>query len=170
MSTLYEQVMDLAIKLGHEAEALRGTRTENDGPQEEMDDEVGIAHEEIAGRIIEILNASEEADTAGSASSQHFIETGVRLPLDADLGINAKVWRSDLDDVPVVQIDTEGSMGRLRVNLNDAPIWDGDPEKGDDVIRLAAMYFLHSEDPEGFDLGVLADALSVDRNDVEALS
>lgn len=32
------------------------------------------------------------------------------------------------DNVPVVQIDSEGVEGRLRINLNDAPIWDGDPE------------------------------------------
>lgn len=33
------------------------------------------------------------------------------------------------DGVPVVQIDTEDTEGRIRVNLNDAPIWDADPER-----------------------------------------
>lgn len=37
------------------------------------------------------------------------------------------------DGIPVVQIDTEGmnprhGQDRIRVNLNDAPIWDGNPE------------------------------------------
>lgn len=32
------------------------------------------------------------------------------------------------DNVPVVEIDTQLIEGRLRINLNDAPIWDGDPE------------------------------------------
>ena len=31
------------------------------------------------------------------------------------------------DGVPVVQLDTSDS-GRVRINLNDAPVWDGDPE------------------------------------------
>lgn len=38
-------------------------------------------------------------------------------------------WRGT-DGVPVVQIDTAGTpnTGRLRINLNDAPVWDGDPD------------------------------------------
>ena len=32
------------------------------------------------------------------------------------------------DNTPVVEIDTQLIEGRLRINLNDAPIWDGDPE------------------------------------------
>lgn len=32
------------------------------------------------------------------------------------------------DGVPVAEIDTGLIEGRLRINLNDAPIWDGDPE------------------------------------------
>lgn len=28
----------------------------------------------------------------------------------------------------VVQIDTGEATGRIRVNLNDAPIWDGNPD------------------------------------------
>ena len=36
-------------------------------------------------------------------------------------------WFAD-DNTPVVQIDTQRIEGRLRINLNDAPIFDGDPE------------------------------------------
>lgn len=38
-------------------------------------------------------------------------------------------WNADHDGVHVVQIDTPIGGGRIRVNLNDAPIWDGDPEE-----------------------------------------
>lgn len=44
-------------------------------------------------------------------------------------GITVQVWEaSAMDSVRVVQIDTEEGGGRIRVNLNDAPIWDGNPE------------------------------------------
>jgi hypothetical protein len=39
------------------------------------------------------------------------------------------VFRSNLDDVPVVQIDTNGDGERFRININEAPVWDGNPEK-----------------------------------------
>ena len=38
------------------------------------------------------------------------------------------------------------------------------------IVQRAATCFLHSEDPEDLDLGELADALGVDRANVEALS
>ncbi|WP_156250935.1 hypothetical protein [Pseudactinotalea terrae] len=37
-----------------------------------------------------------------------------------------QTWVGD-DGVPVFQIDSNAT-GRIRVNLNDAPVWDGDPE------------------------------------------
>lgn len=43
------------------------------------------------------------------------------------------------DGVPVVQIDEQGAAGRLRVNLNDGPVWDGDtsatPDQGITITR-----------------------------------
>jgi len=42
---------------------------------------------------------------------------------------------------------------------------DGDPE----IVKRAALSFLHGEDPEGLDLGELADALGVPHDEVEAL-
>lgn len=35
---------------------------------------------------------------------------------------------SDVDGVPVIQVDTNPGSGRLRVNLNDGTLWDGDPD------------------------------------------
>jgi hypothetical protein len=41
-------------------------------------------------------------------------------------GFHVHVFTGD-DGVPVVQIDTNEDTGRIRVNINDAPVWDGDP-------------------------------------------
>jgi hypothetical protein len=47
-------------------------------------------------------------------------------------GITVTTYRGASDDVPVIQIDTELTAGRLRVNLNDGPpLYDGDPEHDD---------------------------------------
>lgn len=35
------------------------------------------------------------------------------------------------ENIPVIQIDSQLVTGRFRINLNDAPIWDGDPEADD---------------------------------------
>lgn len=48
-------------------------------------------------------------------------------PLLPPAEVQVGVWTSDLDGVTVVQIDT-GASGRLRINLNDADVWDGDPD------------------------------------------
>lgn len=37
-------------------------------------------------------------------------------------------WVSDLDGAHVVQIDTTATAGRVRVMVNDGPVYDGDPE------------------------------------------
>lgn len=44
------------------------------------------------------------------------------------LGLEVQVWQSDLDGVDVVQIDTADHDGRFRINVNEAPVWDLDPE------------------------------------------
>lgn len=43
-------------------------------------------------------------------------------------GIEVQLWNAEHDGVRVVQIDTATGSGRIRINLNDAPIWDGDPD------------------------------------------
>lgn len=162
--------MELAIKLGHDAEEISPAEDRPDDPDDPQVREAETL-EQVSEQVKDLLNTHEEADKEGSASSQHFIETGVRLPMDFELGITAQAWRSELDDVPVVQIDTEAGAGRMRVNLNEAPIYDGDPEVGtSDIIRLAALSFLHSDDSfTKSALALLADALGVPRGDVEAL-
>lgn len=41
--------------------------------------------------------------------------------------VEVNTWFGE-DDTPVVQIDTHRGHGRLRINLNDGVVWDGDPE------------------------------------------
>lgn len=53
-----------------------------------------------------------------------------------DERVTVGIWPADPnagepDDAIVVQIDTFDNTGRLRVNVNDGTIWDGDPEKVD---------------------------------------
>lgn len=52
----------------------------------------------------------------------------VELPNGGTITIAA--WVSDLDGVNVVQIDTSAGdpPNRIRINLNEAPVWDGDPD------------------------------------------
>ncbi|AER48069.1 hypothetical protein COURTHOUSE_220 [Mycobacterium phage Courthouse] len=42
--------------------------------------------------------------------------------------IAVNVWMG-YDGVPVVQIDTNTLTGRMRVNLNETTLWDGDPDQ-----------------------------------------
>lgn len=37
-------------------------------------------------------------------------------------------YPSEVDGIPVIQVDTDHRIGRLRVNLNDGTLWDGDPD------------------------------------------
>ncbi|ASX03440.1 hypothetical protein [Mycobacterium intracellulare] len=34
----------------------------------------------------------------------------------------------EADGIPVIQVDTDHRIGRVRVNLNDGTLWDGDPD------------------------------------------
>lgn len=44
-------------------------------------------------------------------------------------GITVSLYSGETDGVPVVQIDTTETTGRIRVNLNDGPpLYDGNPE------------------------------------------
>lgn len=54
---------------------------------------------------------------------EHRLEEGE----DDEPGVNLSLtfWHGQEDGVPVVQID---GTGRFRVNVNDAPVWDADPE------------------------------------------
>jgi len=47
------------------------------------------------------------------------------------MGATAQLYVSDLDQVLVAQIDTLGvpAGARIRVNINDGPVYDADPEE-----------------------------------------
>lgn len=49
------------------------------------------------------------------------------------------LYVSDVDGAQVVQIDTSDATGRLRIYLNDATVWDDDPETGDPDGELSAL-------------------------------
>lgn len=51
--------------------------------------------------------------------------------------ITVGVWVSDVDGVPVVQIDTTDNSGRIRVNVNEGPVFDADPEADDELRECA---------------------------------
>lgn len=50
------------------------------------------------------------------------------MQITEDAPIEVTVYRSGIDAALVVEIDTTDETGNLRVNLNDGPIWEGDPE------------------------------------------
>jgi len=76
--------------------------------------------------------------------------------------------RSDTDSAVFVTKGAQADASRVLEREALSPAWNLTPPPAA-IIRQAALYFLHSEDPPGFDLGELADALGVDRGDVEAL-
>jgi hypothetical protein len=50
----------------------------------------------------------------------------ITIPGGAEVLVSAFV--SDVDGVPVIQVDTNPGSGPLRVNLNDSTLWHGDPD------------------------------------------
>ncbi len=51
-------------------------------------------------------------------------------------GITVTTFYGECDGVPVVQVDS-GTAPRVRINLNDAPVWDGLPEHDERPGRYA---------------------------------
>lgn len=45
-----------------------------------------------------------------------------------DLQVEVHVFTSEIDGATVVQIDTEEGAGHTRIYLNEADLFDGDPE------------------------------------------
>lgn len=43
--------------------------------------------------------------------------------------VETTIYRSDVDGAVVIEIDTQAEAGHVRINLNDASIWDRDPEE-----------------------------------------
>lgn len=55
-------------------------------------------------------------------------QTGDQITVECD-GLEIAIWRSDLEHdrgQPVIQID---GQGMFRVNVNDGPIWNADPDE-----------------------------------------
>lgn len=72
---------------------------------------------------------------------------------------------SDNDSAVFVPMGSQPAASRLLHETGVTPEWNVVP----DLVRQAALNYLHGEDPEGFDLAALADALGVDHADVEGL-
>lgn len=63
------------------------------------------------------------------------------LPVSITVGDEAAVlpvdvFRSDSDDALVVQLDTGAAPGRIRVYVNDGPVYDGDPEQDENAVLI----------------------------------
>lgn len=50
------------------------------------------------------------------------------VKITEEVPVEVSVHRSSIDGALVVQVDTTGDTGDLRVNLNDGMLWDGNPE------------------------------------------
>jgi hypothetical protein len=101
------------------------------------------------GRAADLEQMTSHAQTFSAPMSVDSDLQGVALP-------EISVFRGE-DGALVIQVDTNGSDGRVRINLNDAPVWDGDPEVGPiqgDVYDRAEEFW-QSEDR--FEIEVEAD-------------
>lgn len=45
--------------------------------------------------------------------------------------VTVEVWPSAIDEATVVQVDSSEGVGRLRINVNDGAVYDGDPDSDD---------------------------------------
>lgn len=95
----------------------------------------------------EQFEGDRESDPDVEEVSAHYIREQIIAALDADRAqrptellydsrdLHVAAWPVHPDmrvagapEAIVVQIDTGKATGRVRVNLNDAPIWDGSPD------------------------------------------
>ncbi|OCI32876.1 hypothetical protein OERS_04680 [Oerskovia enterophila] len=72
------------------------------------------------------------------------------------------------DGVPVVQLDTNATTGRVRINLNDIPVWDGDPEVNTSARELVASIESLLPDESTTDLDAPRSAITSIRTILEA--
>ena len=95
-----------------------------------------LAREQARHRESELVRAGRQQLLEAQALALDTIQrVAAQLPLDTAVisaeviepNIEVDTWFGE-DDVPVVQIDTPELHGRLRINLNDGVVWDGDPE------------------------------------------
>lgn len=86
-------------------EALRLVQLSMDAAEGDSNDDEIQALQDARDALTDLVNRYQAAISAAS-------------------NIVVGIWVSDLDAVPVVQIDVPDSTGRFRINVNDGAIWD----------------------------------------------
>ncbi len=66
--------------------------------------------------------------TIRRATSPEFDADTIHVELGDGQELRIYAYLSDMDGVPVVQIDTDDNPGRMQVYINDGPVYDADPE------------------------------------------
>ncbi|MFE5342594.1 hypothetical protein ACFQ80_20395 [Isoptericola sp. NPDC056578] len=74
----------------------------------------------------EELDAVRAAESRGVTVQLDVHEISAALDIDQ---VEVVTYHGEIDQVPVVQVDAPNGH-RVRINLNDAPIYDGDPGTG----------------------------------------
>lgn len=137
--TLRAEISDLEDKLrvarnavdravnrsNHSNEHVDRARQEAASLRQQLGQATAEAHD-LRERIVEVqANALDTINRVAAALPAPVIDAEVVTP-----DVVVDTWFGE-DNVPVVQIDTECGHGRLRINLNDGIVWDGDPETDD---------------------------------------
>lgn len=94
-----------------------------------------LAREQARYRESELVRSGHQQLLEAQSKALDTIQRiAAQLPVDPIIDaevvvpdVEVDTWFGD-DDTPVVQIDTHRGHGRLRINLNDGVVWDGDPE------------------------------------------
>lgn len=110
-----------AAASGWEVEATQ-RRALNETLAAEIDRLNGVTVELTAQIVDAQANALRTIDRISAALPEPIIPAEIEPVFDIELFYGT-------DDVPVVEISTRRVPGRVRVNLNDGVIWDGDPEE-----------------------------------------
>lgn len=117
---------------------------------------VSAERDDLLGRIVEVqANALDTINRVAAALPEPIIDAEIVEP-----PFEIVAFYSADGNVPVVEISTTAISGRVRVNLNEGVIWDGDPESDERPGRWAEP-LPHEEEPGVYhspnSLGVLAE-------------
>jgi hypothetical protein len=78
-------------------------------------------------------------------------------------GEDVVAYTSAEDGALVFQIDSQPNARRIRIYLNEATLHDGDPEDEDDLLRRAALAYVHGDgDLPAAQMHQLADLLGAE--------
>lgn len=116
--------VDRARARAHDAETNAARHAQEAADlRQQLGQATAEAHD-LRERIVEVqANALDTINRVAAALPGPVIDAEVVTP---DVEVNTWFWE---DNVPVVQIDTRrGDDSRLRINLNDGVVWDGNPE------------------------------------------